>query len=147
MIWVLMMYCQSQLRDSAGNSRGLSPQESNHSPHIPFHFSNTQQNALETLYNLMARKERSGPRKAALYNVFFSLYMEDQPLSQALQTFSSPVADYFALKCWDDLNRAFINVRDIPVALAKLQYSIRLCCFHKILFSIEDKKIAQVWIE
>lgn len=136
-----MMYCQSQLQGFTRNNG-----EFDHS-HMPFHFSNTQQNALKALYNLMTKKEKSSPKKAALYNVFFSLYMEDQPLSQALQTFSSPVAAYFALKCWDNLNGTFINIRDIPVALAKLQYSIRLRCFHKILLSIKDEKMAQVWIE
>jgi hypothetical protein len=148
MICILMMYHQSQLQNLARDGGEANTEEPDLSPHMPFHFSETQCVALETLYNLLITKGgKSGPKKAALYGVFYSLYMEDQPLSKALQSFASPVAAYFALRCWDNLNGTFINVRDIPVALAKLQYSIRLRCSHKILHSAKGDKMAQMWIK
>ena len=113
----------------------------------PFCLSNTQCAALEGLYKALTTKIGMQVRKQALYDVLFSLYLEDQTLAQAVQTFTSPVAAYFALRCWDDLNGKFINIRDIPVALAKLQYSIRLCCSHKILLSLAEPKMGEEWIE
>jgi hypothetical protein len=105
-----MMYHQSQLQNLARDGGEANTEESDLSPHMPFHFSETQCVALETLYNLLITKRgKSGPKKTALYGVFSSLYMEDQPLSKALQTFASPVAAYFALRCWDDLHGTFIN--------------------------------------
>ena len=114
---------------------------------VPFHLSNTQCAALEELQRALTPRAGMQDRKQAFYNVLFSLYLEDQALAQAVQTFTSPVAAYFALRCWDDLNGTFINIRDIPVALAKLQYSIRLRCSHKILLSLTEQKMGEEWME
>jgi len=114
---------------------------------VPFHLSNTQCTALEELQRALTPRAGMQVHKQAFYNVLFSLYLEDRALDQAVQTFTSPVAAYFALRCWDDLNGTFINVRDIPVALAKLQYSIRLRCSHKILLSLTEKKMGEEWME
>jgi len=113
----------------------------------PFHLSNTQCAALEALHRALTTRVGMKVCKQALYNVLFSLYLEDQPLGQAVQTFTSPVAAYFALRCWDDPNAMFINIRDIPVALAKLQYSIRLRCSHMILLSLTEQKTGAEWME
>ena len=113
---------------------------------MPFYLSDTQCTALGKLYNALITNNKYTLKKA-LYGVFYALYLEDQPLSQAAQTFTSPVATYFALRCWDVQNGMFINVRGIPVALAKLQYSIRLRCSHKILLSMEKKGMGEEWLE
>ena len=114
---------------------------------MPFNLSHTQCTVLEKLFTALITKAGILARKQALYDVLFSLYLEDQPLAQALQTFTSPVAAYFVLRCWDDTNGMFINIRDIPVALAKLQYSIRLRCSHKILLSLTEQKSGGDWMK
>lgn len=137
-----MTYHQNQLQ-----KRSLELEES---AQMPFDLSDTQSAALEALYKVLTTERRLRTHKEALHDVFVSLYMEDQPLGKAMQTFTSPVAAYFALKCWDNLNGTFINVRDIPVALAKLQYSIRLRCFHEILshnkLSSEEEASGNEWM-
>jgi len=149
MIYTLMMYHQNQLQAHKRGSEALGAGGSNISSQMPFHLNEAQCTALESLYNTLTTKAGVHTCKQALYSVFFSLYLEDQPLSQALQTFTSPVAAYFALRCWNNLSGMFINIQDIPVALAKLQYSIRLRCFHKILLSLPAKEleIGNEWVE
>lgn len=143
MVFALMMYHQNQLQAVDRQGSILEPEESTQTL---FNLSHTQCAALETLYKSLITEAGTHTCKQALYQVLFSLYLEDQPLAQAAKTFTSPVAAYFALKCWDD-NGMFINTRDIPVALAKLQYSIRLRCSHKILLSIGEQGMGNQWVE
>lgn len=138
MIYALMLFQKNNpkaFRKADGKKRAGKP---NSSHQIPFCLTPTQLTALSALLNSLTAKAKKDECEEALHSVFYSLYMDDQPLAIALQTFASPVAAFFALRCWNNTDGSFINVRDIPVALAKLQYSIRLRCSHKLLVSLKE---------
>lgn len=101
-----------------------------------------QQDALAALDKILDADTLVFPNPTASqakYEVLYSLYFPENNTFYARKPFSSPLKVFLSLLCLDrQPERAFYaSLSDFPPLLSKMQFSVRLAGFHKLVMNLE----------
>lgn len=92
-------------------------------------FDQKQKSSLCNLISALKKPEDVKKHASLVNAALHNLYFPDYPDRAAFNVFSSPIAVYMAVRCITK-EGAPIPLRDIPVLLARVQFSFRLRAYH-----------------
>jgi hypothetical protein len=106
----------------------------------PIVFNKQQREAVATLDHLLHAEQFHIPMaEKARYAVLESIYFPRDNTETALRPFTSPLMAFAAMCCLEQHGGAvYAPIFLLPPKLSKMQFSVRLAGFHKLLLKLEQ---------